>query len=139
MDISKFLYMVDNQKYDLNNCTYMQNIIAYLNRLRESRVGPSGQLTKLTTIQNVLKMLLSRIPEAVNNKGVLLFGRRWWTPNCKLQGLAKTLRNECSKIRQKRDMFHVQRGGGQGSGSAVPGEQTPIRTCRELSTEDVGS
>ena len=38
----------------------MKNIIAYLNKLRQSYVGPSGQIASINT---ALKMLVARIPD----------------------------------------------------------------------------
>ena len=39
------------------------SVVQYLNKLRESKVGPSGQITKLNTLSNALRMLMSTVPE----------------------------------------------------------------------------
>ena len=68
VDLSKFLYIVNSASCDLSQTSHMPNIITYLNRLRNSRVGPSGQFTKLTTIKNALTFLLSRLPDDGGSK-----------------------------------------------------------------------
>ena len=42
-DLSKFLYVVNSTKRDLRQVSHMTNVVAYLNKLRESKDGPSGQ------------------------------------------------------------------------------------------------
>jgi len=56
VDLSKFLHLADKASCDIANVTKMSNVILYLNKLRESKVGPSGQITKLT-------MLMVTIPK----------------------------------------------------------------------------
>ena len=63
VDLSKFLYMINGEVCDLGHVSYMANVIAYLNRLRKSWVGPSGQVMKLTTLNNTLTMMVSKVPE----------------------------------------------------------------------------
>ena len=63
VDLSKFLHMANNKECDISNVTFMSHIINYLNRLRQSGVGPSGQITKLSTITNALRMVVSMVPD----------------------------------------------------------------------------
>ena len=63
VDLSKFLYLVNPEECNVSNVTMMVNIVTYLNKLRKIGVGPSGQVTKLTTILNALKMIVSTMPD----------------------------------------------------------------------------
>ena len=58
VDLGKFLKLVDPSTCDLNNVTYMKHIVTYLNKLREC-----GAVTKLTTLGNAVRMLVSRVPD----------------------------------------------------------------------------
>ena len=55
--------MINGEVCDLGHVSYMANVIAYLNQLRKSRVGPSGQVMKLTTLNNTLTMMVLKVPE----------------------------------------------------------------------------
>ena len=63
VDISKFLYLADASECNMEHITTMSHIVTYLNALRESGVGPSGQITKLTTVMDAMKMLISKVPD----------------------------------------------------------------------------
>ena len=63
VDLSKFLYMSKSEACELHQVTYMSNVITFLNKLRQSRVGPSGQITKLTTLLNAITMAISKVPD----------------------------------------------------------------------------
>ena len=63
VDLAKFLHLADKSCCDITNVRRMANVVRYLNKLRESKVGPSGQITKLNTLSNALKMLMSTVPE----------------------------------------------------------------------------
>ena len=68
VDLSKFLYLADEKECDINHVTTMSHIVSYLNKLRQSGVGPSGQVTKLTTILDATKMIISRVPDDGGNE-----------------------------------------------------------------------
>ena len=57
-DLLKFLKMVDPDKCDVFAVSYMKNVLAYLNKLRNCKVGPSGQISKLTTLLSAIRMLV---------------------------------------------------------------------------------
>ena len=106
VDLSKFLYIVNSASCDLSQTSHMPNIITCLNRLRNSRVGPSGQITKLTTIKNALTFLLSRLPDDGGSPKDQNMVVRAKLVETKIGTLQKSLRKECSSIRlRKRDMF----------------------------------
>ena len=42
---------------------HMPNVVAYLDRSHECKVWQSEQITKLSILTNMLKMLASRLPE----------------------------------------------------------------------------
>ena len=72
VDLGKFLKLVDPSTCDLNNVTYMKHIVTYLNKLRECGVGPSGQVTKLTTLVIVPKM---GDPKTINQMGRIVYSQ----------------------------------------------------------------
>ena len=41
----------------------MAHIVKFLNELRKGGVGPSGQITKLTTLLNAVKMMVISVPD----------------------------------------------------------------------------
>ena len=51
VDLAKFLHLSDPETFKIENVTLMDNVVRYLNLLRESGVGPSGQITELTVLQ----------------------------------------------------------------------------------------
>ena len=106
VDLSKFLYLVNPDECDVSNVTMMTNIVTYLNELRKSGVGPSGQVTKLTTILNALKMIVSTMPDDGIGEESKVLVVRAKVVQTKVKGISKSLRKECNCIRlQKRDMF----------------------------------
>ena len=103
--------MVDSKKCELIHISHMPNIIAYLNRLWNSRVGPSGQITKLTTIKNAMNHLLSRIPEDGGSQEQQSTVVRMKLVETKIGALQKSLRKKSASIRmRKRDLFACDRG-----------------------------
>lgn len=54
VDLAKFLYLADETSCEITNVTRMANVVQYLNKPRESKVGPSGQITKQSTLSNAL-------------------------------------------------------------------------------------
>ena len=54
---------MDHENCKIENVTSMANVVKFLNSLRESGAGPSGQITKLTKLQDSMKMLISRVPD----------------------------------------------------------------------------
>ena len=106
VDLSKFLYLADEKECDINHVTTMSHIVDYLNKLRQSGVGPSGQVTKLTTILDATKMIISRVPDDGGNEKTKELVVRAKVVETKIKEISKSLRRENSIIRlQKRDMF----------------------------------
>ena len=106
VDLSKFLHLADPTSCNLDNVTQMQHVVKYLNGLRNSGVGPSGQITKLQTLQNAVKMLVISVPDDGGDDQTKDMVVRSKVIETKLRGICKSLRKECSVIRlQKRDMF----------------------------------
>ena len=86
-------------------------MVGYLNRLRECKVGPSGQITKLSILTNTLKMLGSRLPEDGGSEEDRAFVVRAKIVEAKIQSLQKTLRKESQSLRaQKHNLFSGKRG-----------------------------
>ena len=106
VDLAKFLYLANKDKCDITNITVMNNITKFLSKLKEFGVGPSGQITKLTTIQRALKMMVDQIPsEGATDKQLKLVSYSTII-HTKVARIMKTLRRECSTIKKrKRDMF----------------------------------
>ena len=48
----------DSSRCNLDNVTHMPHIVKFVNELRKSGVGLSGQITKLATLLNAVKMLV---------------------------------------------------------------------------------
>ena len=110
VDLSKFLYLLNPDECDVSNVTMMTNIVTYLNELRKSGVGPSGQVTKLTTILNALKMIVSTMPDNGIDEESKDLVVRATVVETKVKGISKSLRKECNCIRlQKREMFDGER------------------------------
>ena len=106
VDLSKFLHMANNKECDISNVTFMSHIINYLNRLRQSGVGPSGQITKLSTITNALRMVVSMVPDDGGDDETKNLVVRVKVVETKVKGITKSLRKECSAIRlEKRELF----------------------------------
>ena len=106
VDLGKFLKLVDPSTCDLKNVTYMKHIVTYLNKLRECGVGPSGQVTKLTTLGNAVRMLVSRVSDTATEEEKDLVVRSK-VVETKLKGITKTLRKECSTIRLQKRTFSI--------------------------------
>lgn len=49
--------------HKITNVVSTTNVIMYLNQLRNSRVGPSGQITKLLAITSTLSMVFTKLPD----------------------------------------------------------------------------
>ena len=95
--------MANTKECDINNVTSMSHIINYLNRLRKSGVGP---ITKLTTITNALRMVVSMVPNDGGDDETKDLVVRVKVVETKIKGITKSLRKECSVIRlEKREMF----------------------------------
>ena len=104
VDLAKFLFLADEKKCDITNVTRMTNIRKFLDKLRGCGVGPSGQITKLMTLQHALKMIVSQIPDEGASADQLTLAS--YTVESKIAGIMKSLRKECTSIRKrKRDMF----------------------------------
>ncbi len=109
IDLSKFLFLADNKSCDITNITRMDNITIYLNELKKSGVGPSGQLSKLITLQHALHMLVSQIPPDGATADQLKLPSYMKVIELKLGGLMKSLRKEGTVIRKrKRDLFDTE-------------------------------
>ena len=101
--MSKFLYLANEKECDV---TTMSNIVDYLNKLRQCGVGPSGQVTKLTTILDATKMIVSRVPDDGGDEKTKELVVRAKVVETKIKGISKSLRKENAVIRlQKREMF----------------------------------
>ena len=106
MDLSKFLYLADSSTCDLDHVTVITHIVRYLNELRNGGVGPSGQVTKLQTLLNALRMLVTAVPDDGGDENTKDMVVRAKVVETKIKGITKSLRKECSVIRlQKRDMY----------------------------------
>ena len=106
VDLSKFLYLADATTCDVEHVTTMSHVVTYLNRLRESGVGPSGQITKLTTLMDAMKMLIARVPDDGGDEKTKDMIVRSRVVETKLKGVCKSLRKENTMIRvQKRELF----------------------------------
>ena len=106
VDLSKFLYAIDDQTCCIDHVTTMSNVVKYLNRLRVSSDGPSGQITKLTTLMNAMKMIITRIPDDGGDEQTKELVVRTKIVKIKIKGIANSLRKESSLIRlQKRELF----------------------------------
>lgn len=88
----KFLHLADISCCDITNVTRVANVVQYLNKLRESKVGPSGQITKLNTLSNVLKMLMSTVPEDGGDEKTKDMAVRISVVERKMKGITKSLR-----------------------------------------------
>ena len=58
LDLAKYLYLADSSSCDLDNVIQTPNIVKFFNKLRNCGVGPSGQITKLQTWLNAVKMMV---------------------------------------------------------------------------------
>ena len=67
-------------------------MVRYLNLLRESGVGPSGQITKLTVLQAAMKMVISRLPDNRGEEETKELVVRAKVVETKLKGTSKSLR-----------------------------------------------
>ena len=106
VDLAKYLYLADSNTCDLDNVTRMPNIVKYLNELRSCGVGPSGQITKLQTLLNAIKMMVMSVPDDGGDEATKDVVVRAKVIETRVKGISKSLRKECSLIRlQKRDMF----------------------------------
>ena len=54
VDLSKLL---NDKECKIENVSYVANVLKFLNKLQSSRVGPSGRITKLTTLNNALSVV----------------------------------------------------------------------------------
>lgn len=109
VDLAKFLFLANEKKCDINNVTQMKCIKKYLNNLKEYGVGPAGQITKLTTLQHALKMLVTQIPDEGATADQLKMVAVATTVESKIGGIVKTLRKERTVImKRKRDMFDIE-------------------------------
>ena len=97
--------MVQPGECDLHAILYMANVTTFLNRLRQCKVGPSGQVSKLTTILSALRMVVGMIPEvgASENEQQIVIRAKIIETKC----LIKTLCKEAQTLRaQKRDLYN---------------------------------
>ena len=108
VDISKFLYLADATTCDMEHVTTMSHVVTYLNALRESGVGPSGQITKLTTLMDAMKMLISKVPDDGGDQKTKEMVVQSRVVETKMKGVCKSLRKENALIRiQKRELFNT--------------------------------
>lgn len=106
VDLAKFLYLANSNSCDLDNVIQMPNLVKFLNELRKCGVGPSGQITKLQTVLNAVKMLVISVPDDGGDEATKDLVVRAKVIETKIKGISRSLRKECSVIRlQKRDMF----------------------------------
>ena len=111
IDLSKFLYMVDSTKCRIRHNTNTANIVTSLNRLRDSHVGPSGQITKLTTINHALSMMLTQIPDNGGSEEDKTLVVRVKVVETKINGMKKVLKKKRAIIHaKKRDLFTTDGG-----------------------------
>ena len=107
----------------------MANVIKYLNLLRNGRVGPSGQVTKLTTLQNALSLLVARMSEdgccSVQNDLVV----RVKVVETKIRGLQKSLR--CRNKNEEEGLLHRQQAR-QRYCPTIPGKPATVQAHRKL-------
>ena len=69
-------------------------------------MGPSGQITKLTTLMDAMKMLIARVPDDGGDEKTKDMIVRSRVVETKLKGVCKSLRKENTMIRvQKRELF----------------------------------
>ena len=105
-DLSKFLRFTDDSGCNIQHVSYMKNIVGYLNALRQSNVGPAGQIGKLSVLMHTLQMLVGQVDEATNSDDDKQLIIRSTIVKTKVQSLIKSLRGEYKALRaQKRDMF----------------------------------
>ena len=79
---------------DIHAVSYMANMTTFLNKLRQCKVGPSGQVSKLTTILSALRMVVGMVLEvgaSEDEQQVVIRGKIIET---KVKCLTKTLRKE---------------------------------------------
>ena len=106
IDLANFLYLANLNSCDLDNVIQMPNIVKFLNELRKCGVGPSGQITKLQTLLNAVKMLVMSVPDDGGDEATKDVVVKAKVIETKIKGISRSLRKECSIIRmQKRDMF----------------------------------
>ena len=86
----------------------MLNMVKYSNRLRESGVGPSGQITQLSTLMDAMKMIITRIPDDGGDEQTKELVVRTKIVETRIKGMAKSLKKDSSLIQlQKRELFDV--------------------------------
>ena len=84
----------------------MANILRFLNKLRADKCGPSGELTKLSTLKTALNMMVSRIPEDSTDEEDRALILRAKVVETRINGIQKTIRKEANAISaQKREFF----------------------------------
>ena len=106
VDLSKFLKLIDPERCVLRNVSYMANILRFLNKLRADKCGPSGELTKLSTLKTALNMMVSRIPEDSTDEEDRALILRAKVVETRINGIQKTIRKEANAISaQKREFF----------------------------------
>ena len=87
MNLSKFLHLAYSTECNLGHVTSMAHIVSYMNKLRQSGVGPLGQITKLQTLLNAVKMIMS-VPDDGTKDMVV----RTKVIETKIKGISKNLR-----------------------------------------------
>ena len=106
VDLSKYLHLTDPSNCNLDNVTQMSHIVKYLNKFRKCGVGPSGQITKLQTLTNVLRMMVISVRDDGGDGETKDLVVRVKVLETKLKGIMKSLRKECSVIRlRKMDLY----------------------------------
>ena len=100
VDLVKFLHLAAPETCKIENVTSMNNVVRYLNHLRECGVASSGQSTKLTVLQDAM---ISRLPDNGETKDLVVRAK---VVETKLKGISKSLQKESSIIcLQKWEMF----------------------------------
>ena len=54
--------------YKITNVVSTANVIMYLNQLRNSRVGPSDQITKVLAVTSSFSMVFTKLPDDVGKE-----------------------------------------------------------------------
>ena len=67
-DLVKFLWHADNTQCVLENTLDLDHVITYLNLLRQKKIGPSGQISKLSIIIHIYLCEFSNCLYAVKER-----------------------------------------------------------------------
>ena len=90
MNLSKFLHLAYSTECYLGHVTSMAHIVSYMNKLRQRGVGPLGQITKLQTLLNAVKMMIMSVPDDGGDEGTKDMVVRAKVIETKIKGISKT-------------------------------------------------